>query len=181
MSKFALLCQAARLLGQVLENVSSESVSRDNVWVQLDRTLQSMLNASLDVRSPDYDQISFIYSTLLALYTPWLHSDSVSMNDPDSDRAQRAIAVVEQVTETISTNLIRKQCFLGRSPEDMSPWGLYFAYHICRVHMQFSRHNSNSAEIVKNLRETFLKIDARWNAAGVYLQLLEAQEVISDS
>lgn len=61
MGKFALLCQAARLLGQVLQHVSSESAAHDDIWIQLDRTLQSMVSASLNVDQPDHDQIAFIY------------------------------------------------------------------------------------------------------------------------
>jgi hypothetical protein len=61
MSKFTLLCQAARLLGQVLHHVSNASALGDDSWVQLDRTLQSMLTAALNVELPDYDQITFIY------------------------------------------------------------------------------------------------------------------------
>lgn len=61
MSKFALLCQAARLLGQVLHAISSDSAVDDDNWMQLDRTLQSMLAASLNVDLPDNDQITFIY------------------------------------------------------------------------------------------------------------------------
>lgn len=65
MSKFALLCQAARLLGQVLQHVSYDSTMQDDVWIQLDRTLQSMLTAALNVDSPDHDQITFIYRQVL--------------------------------------------------------------------------------------------------------------------
>ena len=61
MSRFALLCQATRLLDQVLHHLSSDSAMRDDAWIQLDRTLQSMIAASLDTDSPDHDQISFIY------------------------------------------------------------------------------------------------------------------------
>lgn len=61
MSKFALLCQAARLLGQVLTHVSSDTGTDDDVSIQLERTLQSMLAAALAVESPDNDQISLIY------------------------------------------------------------------------------------------------------------------------
>lgn len=61
MSRFALLCQAARLLGQALQHLSSDSAMRDDTWIQLDRTLQSMITASLNVDSPDHDQISFVY------------------------------------------------------------------------------------------------------------------------
>jgi hypothetical protein len=61
MSKFALLCQAARLLGQVLYHVSVDTGLDDDVCIQLERTLHSMLAAALDVEFPDHDQISFIY------------------------------------------------------------------------------------------------------------------------
>lgn len=67
MSKFALLCQAARLLGQVLHAISSDSAVNDDNWMQLDRTLQSMVAASLNVESPDNDQITFIYRYVLSL------------------------------------------------------------------------------------------------------------------
>lgn len=61
MSKFALLCQAGRLLGQVLHHLASDIAIQDEVWMQLDRTLQSMLAAALNIDCPDYDQITFVY------------------------------------------------------------------------------------------------------------------------
>jgi hypothetical protein len=64
MSKFALLCQAARLLGQVLHHLSSDSVNSYNAWIQLERTIQSMLAASLDSEKPDNAQIAFVYRSL---------------------------------------------------------------------------------------------------------------------
>ncbi|KUJ08129.1 putative fungal-specific transcription factor, partial [Mollisia scopiformis] len=178
MSKFGLLCQAARLLGQVLQNVSRDSTNDDDDgWMQLDRTLQSMLTASLNVPSPDYDRITFIYSTLVALYTPQLDS-----NDPrfvETNSSRRARVGIQQITETIKGNLVDNDCFFGRNPEELSPWGIFFAYHICAIHMRSSRENPASLLIVKSLKETFRAIDIRWNAAGsVYLQLLEAREVM---
>nr|UYO77177.1 ACN38 fungal transcriptional regulatory protein [Trichoderma calamagrostidis] len=176
MSKFALLCQASRLLGQVLHYLSSDSAGQDDVWMQLDRTLQSILAAALNVDCPDYDQITFIYSAIVALYTPWLSSDRAK--ELNSDYSQRARVVLQQITDRISANLVENQCFLGRDPEDMSPWGLYFAYRICGVYMQPTRKARHGVEVLKSLREAFQTIDMRWKAAGVYLQLLEAQEAI---
>nr|UYO77206.1 ACN38 regulatory protein [Trichoderma crystalligenum] len=176
MSKFALLCQAARLLGQVLHYLSSDSAGQDDVWMQLDRTLQSMLAAALNVDCPDYDQITFVYSALVALYTPWLSSDRAK--ESDSDCSRRATVVLQQVTDRISANLVESQCFLGRDAEDMSPWGLYFAYRICGVHMRPTRKSPHGVEVLSSLREAFRTINMRWNVAGVYLQLLEAQEAI---
>ncbi|KAF4225598.1 hypothetical protein CNMCM6457_008020 [Aspergillus fumigatiaffinis] len=176
MSKFALLCQAARLLGQVLHHLGSDVSIHDEVWMQLDRTLQSMLAAALNIDRPDYDQITFVYSALVALYTPWLVPDRAA--DPHSDRFRRARVVLEQITDRISTNLVERQCFLGRDPEDMSPWGLYFAYRICGAHMRAQRETPHAAAVMQSLREAFSTIKVRWNVAGVYLQLLEAQEAI---
>lgn len=67
MSKFALLCQAGRLLGQVLHHLASDVAIHDEVWMQLDRTLQSMLAAALNIDCPDYDQITFVYRLVVCL------------------------------------------------------------------------------------------------------------------
>ncbi|OQD93160.1 hypothetical protein PENSOL_c034G00713 [Penicillium solitum] len=177
MSKFALLCQAARLLGQVLHHLSTDFTNEDDVWIQLDRTLQSRLAAALNIDCPDYDQITFVYSAIVALYTPWLSSGAVQ--EMDNHHSQRAKVILQQITERINANLIERQCFLGRDPEDMSPWGLYFAYRICGTHMRTSSKAPHDLEVVRRLREGFMDIDVRWNVAGVYLKLLEAQEAIN--
>ncbi|KAJ5119416.1 hypothetical protein N7448_010085 [Penicillium atrosanguineum] len=164
MSKFALVCQAARLLGQVLNYLSNHVAGQNDVWMQLDRTLHSMLTAALNIDSPDYDQITFIYSALIALYTPWLSSNEGEK--AESDYSWRARAVLQQITDRISANLIERQCFSGRDPEDMTPWGLYFAYQICGAHMRSSEKSQQGTEVVKSLREGFLAIDMRWDVAA---------------
>jgi hypothetical protein len=83
---------------------------------------------------------------------------------------------LEQITERISENLMERQCFLGRDPDDMSPWGLYFAYQICAAHLRSPDKSAHAQTVVRSLREAFRAIDVRWNVAGAYLQLLEAQE-----
>lgn len=67
MSRFALLCQAARLLGQILQHLSSDTAEDDDVSIQLDRTLQSMLTASSNVEVPDDDQIAFVYRSVIQI------------------------------------------------------------------------------------------------------------------
>ncbi|KAL9487894.1 hypothetical protein ACSS6W_000171 [Trichoderma asperelloides] len=134
-----------------------DSAGQDNAWVQLDRTLQSMLAAALDVDRPDYDQITFVYR----------------------DYSRRARDVLHQITGRISANLVERRCFLGRDPEDVSPWGLYFAYRICGVLMRPSERALHGAEVMESLREAFQTISVRWNVASVYLELLEARKAIS--
>ncbi|KIW11718.1 hypothetical protein PV08_11020 [Exophiala spinifera] len=203
MSKFALLCQAARLLGQVLRQLSNNTLEdhHDDSWMQLDRTLDSMLAAALHVDSPDYDQITFIYKQVSL---PQSRTGLVALNEPylslnEGIRSQRAKFVVEAITDTIRTNLLGQQCLIGRDPESVSPWGLFFGYRIC-VYFVCSEHkDSYDFQIVESLKEVFRNIDVRWNAAGnhlilpislyvasvltvvagVYLRLLEAHEVMS--
>jgi hypothetical protein len=44
--------------------------------------------------------------------------------------------------------------------------------------MRSGRQSQEGAEVVKSLRDGFVEINMRWDVAGVYLQLLEAQEAI---
>lgn len=65
MSKFALLCQASRLLGLVLSHITCDKMTnqeqREANEIQLSRTIFAMINASSELESPDYDQIAFCY------------------------------------------------------------------------------------------------------------------------
>jgi hypothetical protein len=72
MSKFGLLCQAAKLLGQVLDSNTANNLDNDT-WIQLDKTLRSMLTASLNVECPDYDQITFVYRSVFLDHHPHKH------------------------------------------------------------------------------------------------------------
>jgi hypothetical protein len=64
MRKFALLCQAASLLGQVLSHIATP-VRDEQVHIeeaeQLERTMNSMITASESTDIEDYDQIAMIY------------------------------------------------------------------------------------------------------------------------
>ncbi|KIW40304.1 uncharacterized protein PV06_07511 [Exophiala oligosperma] len=158
MSKFALLCQAARLLGQVLHQLSNRTPEHDHgddTWMQLDRTLESMLTAALDFDSPDYDQITFIYKQV----TLYRSSGKSSAN-------AETLFVVEGITHTIRTSLLEQQCLVGRDPESVSPWGLFFGYRICVYYACSDQKEAYALQIVDSLKEVFRNIEVRWNAAG---------------
>jgi hypothetical protein len=108
-------------------------------------------------------------SALLALHIPAVSSYT---RVDDTNVTQRADATVDFITQIISTNMIERECLEVRDPESMSLWGLYFAYHICRLHMPFRKTSSTSAKIFKSLRDTFVKIDLRWRIAGKLCQVL---------
>ncbi|MCJ1312282.1 hypothetical protein MMC25_005956 [Agyrium rufum] len=178
MSKFALLCQAARLLGQVLQDVSINTCSHEdhNEWIQLDRTLHSMLTAASDTSEPDNDQMTFVYSTLVALHLPWFPSRTVGIANPV--RSQRARSFIREICDKININLVENRCYVGRDLEDISPWGLSFAYQICVVHVRCPQGLVPLA-VFDRLRDMLIMFDSRWNAAGSYLLLLEALEVMA--
>ncbi|KAI7975029.1 hypothetical protein EIK77_001889 [Talaromyces pinophilus] len=174
-----------------------------------------MLAASLDIEVPDDDQIAFVYrsvihlslrqltdnhhSCLVALQNPWLSPP----NGISTERSQHAQEVIQQIIATVKINLTDRNCFMGRNPDDMSPWGLFFAYRICAYYISRIGQGTRSSDldkVAKSMRETLSTIDKRWNLAGmlslstsvvafvlqagsdlssgVYLQLLEAQEVM---
>ncbi|TGO70231.1 hypothetical protein BOTNAR_0002g00150 [Botryotinia narcissicola] len=177
MSKFALLCQAARLLGQVLNHVSDDSSHDDELWIQLDRTVTSMLEASVNVENPDCDRITFIYSTLLALHTSSLSPHPSNPQSPlDQHRAERKAQLLQRITHRIIANMSTPRSLLGRDPRNMSLWALFFGYHMCVE--QIRSKDPSSHDIVVLVRKGFEEADVRWNVAGVYLRLLEAHEVM---
>jgi hypothetical protein len=74
MSKFPLLCQAAVLLGQVLDHISSPVVDQkvhNEEGMQLDQTLQAMVTVSEGMDPPDNDQIAMIYRYLSRYSGPY--------------------------------------------------------------------------------------------------------------
>ncbi|KAM3152974.1 hypothetical protein ABEW05_006642 [Botrytis cinerea] len=165
MSKFALLCQAARLLGQVLNHVSGDSSHDIELWIQLDRTVYSMLEASVNVENPDCDRIAFIYSTLLALHTSSLSPHPSNPPSPlDQHRTERKAQLLQRITQRIIANMSTPRSLLGRDPNSISPWALFFGYHMCVE--QIRSKDPSSHDIVVLVRKGFEEADVRWNVAG---------------
>lgn len=81
-------------------------------------------------------------------------------------RSQRATEVLQDITMRIESNSIVRQCFAGRNTDGLSFWGLFFAYHICSVSLS-SEKLTLKPEIMRTLKDGFVKIDARWNLAGI--------------
>ncbi|KAJ0416860.1 hypothetical protein BJY00DRAFT_325886 [Aspergillus carlsbadensis] len=191
MSRFSLLCQAARVLGKVIcflnrsgprngpgnrpgpasstGNAERDSLDEEEERIQLDTTLHAMLTAAMQVDEPDLDTITFIYSTMMALYTPSLSSatsiataTTTPQSQPPFDAATRASALIAEVTNARLANMLDRTCLSGRDPGGMSPWRVYFAYRALGVHM-------------RTLREVGKGPENSW----IYLRLIEAQEVLA--
>lgn len=96
---------------------------------------------------------------------PWLYAEDV--NTSTAPRSQRAKAVIQQIVNEIRTNVLEKRCFLGCQPEDLSPWGLCFAYHVCLAHLRYETKTTEFSELADSLKQTMVQINVRWNAAGM--------------
>jgi hypothetical protein len=105
----------------------------------------------------------------VALYTPWLSSQNIP--GAATARSKRAEVVLAQIIDKVKTNIVERQCFLGRNPEDVSPWGLFFAYRVCAAHIGSFRDTSGLSEVLSNLRDGFQAVDVRWNVEGRFSRI----------
>lgn len=55
---------------------------------------------------------------------------------------------------------------LGRDPNSISPWALFFGYHMCVE--QIRSKDPSSHDIVVLVRKGFEEADVRWNVAGMF-------------
>jgi hypothetical protein len=99
----------------------------------------------------------------------------------DAERSNHAREVIQQILHKVKTNLVEQKCFLARDPDDISPWGLFFAYRLCVDHIRSGERASGPdfSEVIKSLKETFVKIDARWNVAGISSSYFDASYEVS--
>jgi hypothetical protein len=186
MSKFALVAQAAGLLGQVLKYVSSHTADQalhHEEGLQLDRTLHALIKAAEAVKSPDCDQMAICYryifranfealqligyhSALLALHEPHLSSDSEFSVGSDQHRYART--VTETVSKLVATESSQQLLKIALNPEIISPWGLQLVYQASVTCIRLNRETNtlNSAEALKILQQTLRALDVRWKAAG---------------
>jgi hypothetical protein len=188
MSKFALVCQAARLLGQVLKHISSDIVDQklyDEEGMQLDRTLHALISASETMKSPECDQIAICYryvirsaSNLFDTLTRRsalmvLHETSLSSRHGcsiDSDRYNYARTVIEAVSKRTAITSPQYLPGLVLDSEGISPWGSHLVYLSCVTYIRLSLETENldSLEALKLLKQTLSTLDKRWKAAGIF-------------
>jgi hypothetical protein len=191
MSKFALVAQAAGLLGQVLKHVSSHTADQelhDEEGMRLDRTLHVHISA-LSAMNPRYhDPMVICYryiftaslqlcndltcrSALMALHEPRFSSDRGLLGN--SDHCRYARSVTEAVSEMVVTNSPQYLPGLALSRGGFSLWGPRLVYQAGVTYIRLNRKVStlDSLQALKILQQSLRVVDIRWKAAGIFCSL----------
>lgn len=188
----ALIAQATRLLGKVLRHMSHNDCSEMDLEAkclelrsslcqrqekessQLGRTIASLIDAAeTEARKwavPIEEQLMICYSSLLALYNHY--------KAREGDHAQwdeQTLAAVERTRATVMERCRELLSDPVTSLESISPFFLHCIYTAAILGQSEPQSAIATRDVlVKALR----RLERRWQAAGVYIEILEAREIL---
>ncbi|KAJ4854256.1 fungal zn(2)-Cys(6) binuclear cluster domain-containing protein [Trichoderma breve] len=192
----ALIAQATRLLGKVLWHTSHNYGSEMGLEMgseaqylelglslrqrqekessQLGRTIASLIDAAeTEARKwevPIEEQLMICYSSLFVLYN---HNESCKGDHTQWD--EQTLAAVDATRATVirrCRNLLSDQT---SSLESISP---FFVHCIYMVAILGQSETQTAAETRGVLVKALRRLERRWQAAGVYIEILEAREIL---
>ncbi|KAH0525930.1 hypothetical protein TsFJ059_009328 [Trichoderma semiorbis] len=192
----ALIAQATRLLGKVLwhtsHNYGSEMGSemgseaqclelgsslrerQEKESSQLGRTIASLIDAAVtEARKwavPIEEQLMICYSSLLVLY-----NDSKACKGDHMRWDEQTLAAVETTRATVIERCRDLLSDSLSSLESISPFFLHCIYMVAILGQSEPHSVAGTRNVlVKALR----RLERRWQAAGVYIEILEAREIL---
>ncbi|QYT03038.1 Zn(2)-C6 fungal-type domain-containing protein [Trichoderma simmonsii] len=188
----ALIAQATRLLGKVLRHTSNSYCSEMNLRAhglelesplrqrqekessQLGRTIASLIDAAeTEARKwavPIEEQLMICYSSLLALYN---HSEACKGDHAQWD--EQTLAAVETTRAAVIERCRDLLSDPGSSLESISPFFLHCIYMVAILGQPEPQSAIATRDVlVKALRP----LERRWQAAGVYIEILEARDIL---
>lgn len=184
MSHFALLAQAAGLLGQALRHISRsdpDQARREREAIQLDRTLHALINAAEEVKPSRCDPIGICYRYIVRAYMMIqltfcsalmaLHGHHLSSSDPsilDSGYYFRSKSVTQEIAKIVTAESLQHLSDLKHNTERLSPWGLQLLYQASVTCIRSNRETPTleSADALNILHQTLVVFDSRWKVAG---------------
>ncbi|KAE9366738.1 hypothetical protein N431DRAFT_384656 [Stipitochalara longipes BDJ] len=173
MGRFARFAQATYLLGRVLRHVSDRTVDpsfHDEEAAQLRRTLLALVKLSeveSKVRELEFcSQTATCYSALLIL------ADS----ENSSNKKESVIGIAKEMAR-VSNDFVSG---LGMHAEYISPFMLHLTYSSIVLYMEMNQetYNDASMQALIALKQSLQVLESRWNAAGAYLEILKAKEIM---
>ncbi|KAK0761726.1 hypothetical protein N5P37_004525 [Trichoderma harzianum] len=188
----ALIAQATRLLGKVLRHTSHNYCSETDLEAQclglesslcqrqekessqLGRTIASLIDAAeTEARKwavPIEEQLMICYSSLLALYN---HYKACKGDHTQWD--EQTLVAVERTRATVIGRCRELLSDPVTSLESISPFFLHCIYMIAIL----GQSEPQSAIATRDVLVKALKrLERRWQAAGVYIEILEAREIL---
>lgn len=105
----------------------------------------------------------------------------MSASEHNQNKRHYAESAMDQIVGNMTRNLDKKMPYLVANRNRIPPWGLYLAYRAsinCMQNQGERAVNDENAKALQWLHKTLTVMDSRWKAAGTYLKLIEAREVM---
>lgn len=184
--RYARFAQATFLLGKVYKHVSDSTLSKDFLEeeaTQLRRTLQALakiVDIEGQVRKLQFcTQAALCYSGMLLLQESY--SCLCKAPSPDIHFWDPSVSIAESIAREscrIATSFLSRDD-VGPATEKVSPFILHLFYHSHAISSEKAKRtgSESAAESVAVLTKILGVMDARWKAAGEYLEILQAREM----
>ncbi|KAL6885419.1 hypothetical protein GGI43DRAFT_419200 [Trichoderma evansii] len=188
----ALIAQATRLLGNVLSHMSHNCCSKiylkaqciepglplsqrqEKESAQLGRTLASLIDAAeTEARRwavPIEEQLMICYSSLLALHS---HYEACGCYHARWD--EQSLAAVEAARATVIERCRGLLSGPASSLENISPFFLHCIYMVAISGQSELQTATATRDVLVN---ALRHLERRWKAAGIYIETLEAREIL---
>ncbi|KAL7939407.1 hypothetical protein V8C35DRAFT_275235 [Trichoderma chlorosporum] len=189
---FALIAHATRLLGKVLWHTSHNCCSEKDLEIrylesesplcrreekesaQLGRTLVSLIDAAeTEARKwavPIEEQLMVCYSSLLAL-----HSHYEACRGDHAGWDEQSLAAVEASRTTV---IERCQDLLSTPTDSLESISPFFTHCVYMVAISCQSEPQTATMTGDALLDALRLLQGRWQAAGVYIEVLEAREIL---
>ncbi|KAH8123925.1 hypothetical protein LI328DRAFT_156637 [Trichoderma asperelloides] len=190
-----LIAQATRLLGNVLLHMSHNCCSEMDLGVrciepgsplcrrqgkesaQLGRTLASLIDAAETEATrwavPIGEQLMICHSSLLALHS---HYEACRCDHEQWD--EQSLAAVEATRAAVIERCKNLLSEPANSLEGISPFFLHCVYMVAISGQSGSQTATATRDVLVN---ALRHLERRWQTAGVYIEILEAREILRSS
>ncbi|KAH9204335.1 hypothetical protein DL95DRAFT_398601 [Leptodontidium sp. 2 PMI_412] len=185
MGRFARFAQAIYLLGRVYKHVSDQT--DDHIFlqeeaVQLRRTIEALVTLT-EIEGSQGDKLEFCTQTALS-YSGLLRLQDTFSSLPvgllETDKWSSSTALVEKVA-TSAASLANMVCRGVPSVpiHTVSPFILDLFYHARIIWGERVRQTGSEDAIgaAEDLNAAIVGLNARWRAAGAYLEIMKACEM----
>ncbi|KAK3116945.1 hypothetical protein LTR53_002168 [Teratosphaeriaceae sp. CCFEE 6253] len=189
---FARTCQAAHLLGKVVQHLDDKSLTPDykfNEALRLNRTFRALAAVLPEEAEADDSaqhptlctSMAICYSALLTLYDSYSCTERAIPNGPEEQllMQKESVSGLQELSATVMHLAGRVRGHIDSEGLDrLSPLTIDCFYQAAANYAWYVRESSDPAcgEKLAELKELLRIISRKWRVAGEYLQIIEATE-----